>query len=85
MTYQLAFARDAVEELLAIESPVDRRKVVASIQCLTVDPVGSGIGELVDARGRINRIAMIGNQAFVFWIDHAMKKMRVLAIQSMND
>jgi hypothetical protein len=85
MTYQLAFAPDAVEELLALDSPLDRRKIVATIQCLTVDPVGSGIGEVIDGRGRTNRVAMIGRYAFVFWIDHAMGRMRILAIRAMND
>jgi len=81
--YSVVFSDDATEELAAIERPADRRRLLAAIQCLTADPESTGVAEAIDGHGRMNRIGMVGATAFVFWADHAMKRLRIVAVASM--
>lgn len=83
--YTLVFAPDVLEDLQSIRSPLERRKVVAAIQCLCADPSTLGIASAVDRSGRVNRIAVIGGIAFTFWADHALARLRVTAIQVVTD
>jgi hypothetical protein len=81
--YSLVFSEEATRELHALPTQTDRRRVLAALQCLTTDPDSLGVGDAVDEAGRVNRIGLIGTVAFAYWTDHAMQRLRVLAIQSM--
>lgn len=83
--YDLEFSSDLLEELSAIDAPGERRKFLAAVQCLPVDPANPGIGEALDTQGRTSRIAVISGVAFVYWADHAMRKIRILALHSAQD
>jgi hypothetical protein len=83
--YTLAFSDEALEELGLIDSPMERRKALAAIQCLTTIPESLGCGEAVDVQGRTSRIAVLGGLAFVFWADHTFRKLRILAIKQVGD
>ena len=83
--YQIVFAPDVLEELAAIETPMERRKAIAAIQCLCADPSSLGFAKTIDTQGHINRIGVIGGVAFTFWADHAMGRLRITAIQSVVD
>jgi hypothetical protein len=83
--YRLVFADEVLEELGQIESLQERRKVLAALQCLTANPEGTGVGEAIDAQGRVNRIAVLGALAFVYWADHTLRTMRVLAVQQIKE
>ena len=79
--YSIVFSEHILDELAAIDLASDRRRVLAAIQCLTTNPTSPGIGEAMDASGRVNRIATVGGVAFVFWADHALNKLRILAVK----
>ena len=83
--YDLEFSQDVLEELAAIDSPGERRKFLAAVQCLPADPAHPGVGEALDQQGRGNRIAVISGVAFVYWADHPMRKIRILAVRSVQD
>lgn len=83
--YDLEFAQDVLEELAAIDSPAERRKFLAAVQCLPADPANPGLAEALDQHGRSNRVAVISGVAFVYWSDHPMRKIRVLAVRSVHD
>jgi len=83
--YDLEFSQDVLEELGAIDSPGERRKFLAAVQCLPVDPANPGLGEALDQQGRASRISVISGVAFVYWADHPMRKIRILAVRSMHD
>ncbi len=83
--YDLEFSQDILEELAAIESPGERRKFLAAVQCLPVDPSNPGLGEVLDQQGRASRITVISGVAFVYWADHPIRKIRVLAVRSVQD
>lgn len=83
--YDLEFAQDVLEELAAIDSPGERRKFLAAAQCLPADPANPGIAPALDQQGRANRIAVISGVAFVYWADHPTRKIRVLAVRSVQD
>ncbi len=79
--YTVVFADPILDELAALDAATDRRRVLAAIQCLTMDPGSPGIGEAVDAAGRINQIATVGGVAYVFQADHALRKLKILAVR----
>jgi hypothetical protein len=83
--YKVAFAEDVLDELGLIDSPMERRKALAAIQCLTANPESLGVAEAVDVQGRSCRIAVLGGIAFVYWADHALRKLRILAVQQVGD
>jgi hypothetical protein len=83
--YSLHFADEALEELGLVPVPLDRRKVLAAIQCLTACPESLGVAEAIDAGGRTNRIGVLGRIAFVYWADHALRQLRILAVQTVAD
>lgn len=83
--YELEFSQDVLEELAAIDSPAERRKFLAAVQCLPADPSNLGLAEALDIQGRSNRIAVISGVAFVYWADHPMRKIRVLSVRSMQE
>jgi hypothetical protein len=83
--YDLEFAQDVLEELGAIDSPGERRKFLAAVQCLPADPAHPGLAETLDQQGRVSRISVISGVSFVYWPDHAMRKIRVLAVRSVQD
>jgi len=83
--YDLEFAQDVLEELGAIDSPIERRKFLAAVQCLPADPTHPGLADVLDQQGRTSRLAVISGIAFVYWTDHPMRKIRVLAVKSMQD
>jgi hypothetical protein len=83
--YDLEFAQDVLEELSAIDSPGERRKFLAAVQCLPVDPANPGLAGVLDQQGRTSCITVISGVAFVYWADHPMRKIRILAVRSMQD
>lgn len=83
--YDLEFSNDVLEELAAIDSPGERRKFLAAVQCLPVDPAHPGAAEALDQQGRSNRIGVISGVAFVYWADHPMRKIRILAVRCVQD
>jgi hypothetical protein len=80
--YRVIFAPDVAEELAAIDSPFERRKVLAAIQCLPLDPEALGIASVVDTQGAIHQVGVCGGVAFVYRAEHAARRIVVLAIQS---
>ncbi len=83
--YSVIFAQDVADELVAIDSPLERRKVIAAIQCLPLNPGETGIGEVVDVDGRIHRIGVSGGIAFVFRANHPLQRIEVLAVQAVYE
>jgi hypothetical protein len=83
LMYSLIFSAEALAEMRALEPPATRRNVTAVLQRIALDPETRGLTEMIDAEGRINRVGLLNTVAFVFWTDHAMKRMRVLAVKSM--
>lgn len=83
--YELEFAQDVLEELGAIDSPGERRKFLAAVQCLPADPAHPGLAEALDQQGRVSRITVVSGVALVYWADHPMRKIRVLAVRSLQD
>jgi len=78
--YSLILSEPAMTELRALEPPTLRRSVSAALSRLTLEPDNPGIAEAIDAEGRVNRIAVLDTVAFVFWTDHALRRVRVLAV-----
>jgi len=83
--YTLVFSEEALAEMRAIESPPVRRSVAAALQRLALEPDTTGLTEAVDAEGRINRVGLLDTVAFVFWTDHAMRRVRVIAVKDMAE
>lgn len=81
--YSVIFSDEAAAEIAAIAHPTDRQRLLAAIQCLTADPESTGTADAIDGHGRMNRIGVVGANAFVYWADHAMKRLRIVAIASM--
>ncbi len=79
--YDIVFSEEVLEELAALDAPMERRKFLAAVQCLPADPSNPGVAEALDLQGRSNRIAVISGVAIVYWADHVLRKMRVLALQ----
>jgi hypothetical protein len=81
--YSLIFSAEALAEMRAIEPLTVRRNVTAALQRIAAEPETRGFGEVIDAEGRVNRVGIIDTVAFVFWSDHVLKRVRVLAVASM--
>jgi hypothetical protein len=83
--YSLVFSEEALAEMRAIEPAATRRVVTATLQRLANEPDTPGLAEAIDGDGRINRIGVFNTIAFVFWADHALKRVRVLAVKDMAE
>jgi len=83
--YELEFSQDVLEDISVMEAAVDRRRSLAAAQCLPADPSHPGMAEALDQHGRGNRIAVVSGIALVYWTDHPMRKIRVLAVRSLRD
>lgn len=72
------YIRHEVYRVMTDVSRVARTQIVAFVESLVVDPFQSGDYSESDVTGRPNRVKIIGKYALYFWVDHAVKEVRII-------
>ena len=81
MDYRLLVSIDVVEfvERLPVKT---RRALRGAIHAIGHDPLGRSDAEDHDAIGRLMHIAIVGEYALMYWIDHADRHIKILDIHA---
>lgn len=81
MDYRLLISIECVEFIERLPSRTRKalRNAITTIGC---DPLGSSDAEDYDETGRLLQIAIIGDYAVTYWIDHADKHVKILDVHA---
>lgn len=82
--YALVLHEEAAHRLFAA-SRAEQRRVGAIFDELKSSPFRKGDLQEQDARGRENEIMVAGDWLVTFWVDHAVREIRVVRIESSED
>lgn len=82
--YELMLHEDAARRL-AVSSRAEQRQVGAILNELKGAPFRKGDLQELDARGRANEILVAGDWLVTFWVDHAVREIRIVRLESAED
>lgn len=82
--YSLVLHEEAARRLAAA-SRVEQRRVGVILDELKGAPFRKGDLREQDARGRDNEILLTGDWLVTFWVDHAVREIRVVRLESAED
>ncbi len=74
------YLRIEAAELLKSVATRNRRGIESFVDSLSGNPFKTGDYAETDAAGRPIQIKILGNFAIAFWADHAVKEIKVVAI-----
>jgi len=75
--YDFTLASDAARFLLACP-PAVRRSALAAVEALARDPFQSADFQEVGLSGRRYEVKLAGPLAITFWVDHAVREVRII-------
>lgn len=81
MDYRLLISIECVEFIDRLPSRT-RKALRNAISMIGADPLGSCDAEDYDETGRMLQIAIIGDYALTYWVDHADKHVKILDIHA---
>jgi len=70
---------------LSTISGTRRRQLLAVLDQLMADPFRQGTFRQRDQSGRTNEIALLDDWLVTYWVDHAVREIRVIALESPED
>ncbi len=76
-SYEL-YVRHEIYHVIRGSSHHSRDRIVAFIESLSSDPFQTGDYSEPDPTGRPCQVKVIGKYAVYFWVDHAVKEVRVV-------
>ena len=79
--YQVVLHADLVDILFQLQ-PRERRQVIRFFETLANRPGLPGDYVEMDSDGRENQVTVLGRWAVTYWADHAVKEVRVVALES---
>ncbi|MGH8018837.1 MAG: hypothetical protein ACREIA_11175 [Opitutaceae bacterium] len=82
--YELVLSEAAAMALVAA-SRTEQRRLSALLDRLKADPFRRGDLQERDAQGRANEIWVEGDWIVTYWPDHAVREMRVVRIEQVED
>ena len=71
--------------VLAATRGSERRRLLAVLDQVAVDPFRVGDFQQRDQSGRTYEVAMLGEWLVTYWSDHAVREIRVVALESTDD
>jgi hypothetical protein len=82
--YALVLHEDVARRLV-IASRTEQKQVVAILDELKKSPFRKGDLQERDAHGRDNEILIAGDWLVTFWVDHAVREIRIVRLESVED
>ncbi len=71
--------------VLAATQGAARRRLLAVLAQVAVDPFRSGDLQQRDPAGRVHEVALLGEWLVTYWPDHAVREIRVVAPERADD
>ncbi len=62
-----------------------QRQILSELELLKADPFRLGDCEEPDTTGRLNQVLLIDEILLTFWSDHAVREVRVVRIERVED
>lgn len=82
--YALVLHEEAARRL-ATASRSEQRQLGAVLDELKVSPFRKGDLQEQDAHARTNEILVVGDWLVTFWVDHAVREIRIVRLESAED
>jgi len=70
---------------LAAASNIEQRRLLAYMNELRADPFCLGDFRETDSKGRANEVQLVGEWLVTFWSDHAVREVRVVRLEKVED
>lgn len=83
-TYALVL-HEAAAMTLALASRGEQRKLALVLDGLKAAPFQSGDLQEIDAHGRTNEVRIVDDWLITYWPDHAVREMRIVQIERVDD
>ena len=83
-TYEVILHEKAWAALAATKG-AERRRVLALLDGVKVEPFRSGDFQQRDTSGRCNEVLLFGDWLVTFWSDHAASEIHVLNLEHVED
>ena len=64
---------------------VQQRRLAAALEGLKLNPLRPGDLQEKDAQGRSNEILLADDWLITYWLDHAVREVRVLRLERVED
>jgi hypothetical protein len=71
--------------VLAATQGVGRRQLLAVLDQIAANPFHKGDLQQRDPAGRVHEVALLGDWLVTYWPDHAVKEIRVVALERADD
>lgn len=72
-------------QIMAETKATARLNLLAIIDQIAADPFRAGDLQQIDPGGRTNEIVLIGDWLVTFWADHAVREIRVVALERADE
>ncbi len=82
--YALVLHEDAARRL-AIASRAEQRRLGTILDGLKTAPFRKGDLQERDGHGRTNEVLVDGDWLVTFWVDHAVREIRIVRVESAED
>ena len=79
--YSLYLRREVLDAIGAYRRP-DRDRILRFLDSLEADPFQIGDFEIRDADLRPYQVRIVGSLAVVYWADHAVREVKVVALRN---
>lgn len=63
----------------------EQRKLVVILDAVKVAPSRRGDLQERDAQGRVNEVLVVGDWLVTYWPDHAVRELRVMRLERVDD
>jgi hypothetical protein len=80
LPYQVWLRQACLDHLATLKPPV-RRQLISWIEALATDVSREGDFAIRGTDDRDWQVAVLGNHAVVWWVDHAVSEVKVVAIR----
>lgn len=78
--YEAILHAQAWQTLAALKG-AERRRLLAAIERIAAEPFRSGDLQQSGSDGRVNEVVLLDEWLVTFWADHAVKEIRVIALE----
>ena len=82
--YALVLHEEAARRL-AVASRAEQRRLGVILDELKASPFRNGDLQEPDLQGRVNEILIAGDWLVTFWVDHAVREIRIVRLESAED
>jgi hypothetical protein len=72
-------------QILAATQGAARRRLLSVLDQVATDPFRAGDMRQQDAAGRMHEIALLGEWLVTYWADHAVREIRIVALERPDD